>query len=221
MPAPVRYGVSGLLLLCIFLAGQNIAGKGTGEEGVPRSLWSFSIVVLAVAACFFLRPERLIGASAPDFDWNSFWGGSLAVAAGLFQVAASVLDRRDEAFNGPRWLLAVCGLVFVAGGIAALRSGTGVAVGDGDLATVFMLLIMLSGFGALSTWVAFGPGKREFEGGISVPFFAISYGSDELSGRIAFGIAAVIIDALAISAWGAVLVGLFKWVKIRVGKGGP
>jgi hypothetical protein len=47
---------------------------------------------------------------------------------------------------------------------------------------------------AVFNWIAFGPGPRSFSGGISIPFVAISGPQSEWSGRVAFGLAAGLID---------------------------
>ena len=47
---------------------------------------------------------------------------------------------------------------------------------------------------AVFNWVAFGPGPRSFSGGISIPFVSIFGPQSEWSGRVAFGLAAGLID---------------------------
>jgi len=52
-------------------------------------------------------------------------------------------------------------------------------------------------FAVLLNWVAFGPGEREFSGGVAIPFFSISFGrADEILGRIIFAIPALILDVI-------------------------
>ena len=48
-------------------------------------------------------------------------------------------------------------------------------------------------------WVAFGPGPRAFSGSFSLPFLWISRRSGELSGRVAFGIGAVVMDLIVVA----------------------
>ena len=63
----------------------------------------------------------------------------------------------------------------------------------------FHALVLLSIFlifPLLFNWVAFGPGDREFEMSISIPFLIFDFPrGDEIIGRIAFGIPALLMDA--------------------------
>jgi predicted lipid-binding transport protein (Tim44 family) len=59
-------------------------------------------------------------------------------------------------------------------------------------------------------WIAFGSGPRSFSGGLSVMGSAgLNGGVSESSGRVFFGIAAVLMDLMVIAM-------LVKWVRRRV-----
>ena len=46
-------------------------------------------------------------------------------------------------------------------------------------------------------WVAFGPGEREFSGGISIPFLSISFdNANQILGRIFFAIPTLFMDLI-------------------------
>ena len=49
---------------------------------------------------------------------------------------------------------------------------------------------------AIVGWIAFGPGPRRFSTTISLPFMTQSWMSGELSGRVAFGVAAMLLAAM-------------------------
>ena len=51
-----------------------------------------------------------------------------------------------------------------------------------------------AGSAAVANWVAFGPGPRKFQGGIAIPFVAVSGPTGEWTGRAVFGIGAVLTD---------------------------
>ena len=96
------------------------------------------------------------------------------------------------------------GLMFVMAGLAiALDYGIAGGVGpDGDLpqgtpmAVRIGNLIFGGGIVGLMTsvfgWVAFGSGPRHFSSTVALPFVAVRQQSGELSGRIAFGVATVL-----------------------------
>lgn len=51
----------------------------------------------------------------------------------------------------------------------------------------------------LFNWVSFGPGTREFSGGISIPFLTINFDqANEIIGRIIFGIPTLFMDLVLV-----------------------
>ena len=138
--------------------------------------------------------------------------GLLAAAMGFFYMLHSAGIVGPPARHGseePGWLGFVFGLVFLLGGSTAIIK-TAVA-GDnppeGDLPRTAprwlrlvyhaMVLAIVAGLGMLFSWIAFGPGQREFSGSGSI------FG--EIGGRVAFGISAILIwiVVLAIAIHGA------------------
>ncbi len=59
--------------------------------------------------------------------------------------------------------------------------------------------------GSMATWIAFGRGERHFSETVVLPFVAFGSGGGELTGRIAFGIAALAIWVIAIAGTVAAL----------------
>lgn len=172
-------------------------------EDFPAVLAPFISAMMVIGGLWALRAERLMGRHRPAVDWNTFWMGSLVIAVGCFLMAVSVADPRDEAFHAPRWVVTVAGMVFGCFGAAALRSavlGKEAERPDDPVAALLVTLI-LTGFGVICSFAAFGPGEREFEGGLSLGPLSFDALSGEIPGRIAFGIAAVLIDAIALWAW--------------------
>jgi hypothetical protein len=52
---------------------------------------------------------------------------------------------------------------------------------------------------AIFTWIAFGPGERHFSSTVVLPFMTHDGASGETSGRVVFGIAAVLIWLFLVS----------------------
>ena len=126
--------------------------------------------------------------------------GLIAAAMGVFFIlfAAGVIQLGPtRAGQEPGWVGVVCGLIFLLGGSAVVFQ---TVASDGKtpqgqlpastprwLRAVNQLicLAIVVSMGALGTWVAFGPGERQFTG--SGSFLG------QIGGRIAFGIGAALI----------------------------
>lgn len=87
--------------------------------------------------------------------------GLLCVAAGILPVLASfdVGPLGREAINGPAWLGAAAGGVFIIAGFALLLGEDG-SRSDHPLSYV-LLACVLGALAAAANWIAFGPGPRE------------------------------------------------------------
>lgn len=128
--------------------------------------------------------------------------GSLFILVGtfVFLMSIDVIHVPDEDFNAPRWAVAAVGMAFaLAGAMVALK---GLKSGFGDH-IIFkwiynaMLLMFMILFAVPFHWVAFGSGERSFNGSTSVGTGSISVirsGGGESSGRLVFGIGAILMD---------------------------
>ena len=131
--------------------------------------------------------------------------GVLCIAAGLFPllVAVGILHGR-LAPGVPSWVGVAAGSMFILAGLAIIN---GYAVGggaqpNGDLSSgapfvvrvvQYLLGVAIVGLMfAVFAWVSFGPGERHFSSSMSIPGFSSTGRSSERSGRIAFGIATVL-----------------------------
>jgi len=141
--------------------------------------------------------------------------GAIAAAIGFYVVlvGAGALPPPGEA-NAPMWVVMLAGLCFLLGGLGVLLPAavTGEVRNDGELPAgaphwlrVFQYLLVLALFAAfamIGSFVAFGPGTRSF--GVSAPFVSTS-GDDEIFGRVAFGVGAIItwlcLILVAVSGW--------------------
>jgi hypothetical protein len=123
----------------------------------------------------------------------------LMVGAGLYSSLIGLgvvpIPGGPGNLHGPLWIMLCVGLVFVLGGIAlALGQAAGADPKTAELpkdaprwiqiAFYLLGLALFACFGAIGSWIAFGPGERVFGGTVPV---------GPTGGRIAFGIGAVIV----------------------------
>lgn len=116
----------------------------------------------------------------------------LAVAFGWIELGPSRT-------HTPLWIPGAIGLGFLSMGLVLVLDGIEV------LKTLrgWMALTFLLSFASVFNWVAFGPGERLFTSrsgiGSGSAHMAHSAPADELTGRIMFGIFAVLLDLLILS----------------------
>jgi hypothetical protein len=105
---------------------------------------------------------------------------------------------KPSSLQSPQWLVLCVGLAFFLASIAIVIQTLGHADNAGDLPAgaprwmgVVQYMIgfaIFACFGAIMSWVAFGPGKRHFSG----TFWFVKAATNETIGRIVFGIVAVV-----------------------------
>jgi len=128
--------------------------------------------------------------------------GLAFVAVGLYPLAIGVglATARPGSVHAPLWVVALAGTCFVL-------VGTVLAVPQGDVRLRGPLVgLVVTALAAIFDWVAFGPGERHFGGAMSFAGASIATGTSEASGRIAFGIAAAMLDAFALWGW-------YRWLR--------
>ena len=131
------------------------------------------------------------------------WVGALFGVVGLviLLVALRVIPSEESKFQAPHWVVGAAGLAFFLVGILLLTTPpaqTPDAAARTTWRTFLLGMGVVGAMAAIFNWVAFGPGPRHFGGSISIPFVAVSGPQSEWSGRVAFGAAAVLIDAFAL-----------------------
>ena len=117
-------------------------------------------------------------------------GGGIASAVGLFIIVVSIWGD-DSGFHAPRWVVGAAGAVFLFAGLAIFSQ-------DHPILSSLLRALLLTSFGAVFTWVSFGPGDREFSTSVSIPFLTFSRSSSEISGRICFAPGALLLDGAAL-----------------------
>ena len=132
------------------------------------------------------RPLKSPATSRPPY-----WFGAIFVLTGLFilLVAADVLHADPSSFHAPRWVVGLCGIVFVAGGVA-------VAFPERTRIVHATAMVILAGLGSVGAWVAFFGESNEIRGGLSF----LPHDLNLLLGRAVFGFGAACCFLLLIYA---------------------
>lgn len=98
--------------------------------------------------------------------------------------------------HAPQWVIVVCGLVFVCGGLAVLSATW---TRDARPQPFFGVAILV-GLTLVCNWVAFGEGERRFTSATSVNGTVVDSGPvDEETGRFVFGISAIVLDLILLA----------------------
>jgi hypothetical protein len=122
--------------------------------------------------------------------------GLAVIACGVMPILAAFAIGPFQAseINGPPWLGAVAGGIFVLGGVFVWASNAAVRYPWIGSAVAMLLLV---GLAAIGNWIAFGAGVRECSGGPSgaVPY---SWDTGNIECLAAFGIGALIIDGMLV-----------------------
>src|SRR5215471_8533403 len=131
--------------------------------------------------------------------------GLVVAALGIGIVLLSFFAS-PEKFQAPRWVVACVGgaFLFFGGWIAALYIlGYDPKRPETLPSPAVQLAVFVPGmllFAAPFHWVAFGPGPRQFSTTVSIPFLAVHKTGGAMGGRIAFGVGAVLMDAILVGS---------------------
>jgi hypothetical protein len=120
----------------------------------------------------------------------------LAVGAAVIALAAGWIPSDPRRFESPRWVVGCMGVAFFAGGLLTLGATF-------SLPTWFNQLVglaMAGPFAMVFNWIAFFPGERHFSGGVSFLGLHQSVATSDTTGRIMFGLGALLADLLVVGA---------------------
>lgn len=141
--------------------------------------------------------------------------GALFLLPGLMIlfIALDWIEVDPATIHAPRWVLGVCGGMFVLTGLGILYYGVRNALGrdvsevgdqaDRGFPVVSWLvgLVITGGMTLVTSWIAFGPGERVFSGSVGVGDAEIGgSSSSEVLGRGIFGLVALL--GGLITVWG-------------------
>lgn len=131
--------------------------------------------------------------------------GTLMMVVGIGIVGLALVGH-EKSLNAPRWVVAcVGGAAFVFGWWATRIYGRGYDPSrpeESPLSPALERLFFIPGmllFAAPFHWIAFGPGPRQFSTSFSIPFLARNSTTTGLPGRIAFGLGALLLDAILVA----------------------
>jgi hypothetical protein len=128
-------------------------------------------------------------------------GGAVAVVGTLVTLAAAnVIPTADEGFGAPRWIVALVGLLFVAGGLYAMTTPwtTGAQqLAIGTAIGLFFFTVMAIFFTWLTLTAARASGTLTVNG-VTVPLPAIV---ERFMNGVLAGVFALIFDTIAVYSW--------------------
>jgi hypothetical protein len=124
------------------------------------------------------------------------WLGALCAGAGLFivAVAAGLVPAPEDSFHAPRWVLGVCGGVFVLGGALMV-------LGDRPRTRDALAALLLAGMGTAAVDASLFADAAHLSGGVPL----LGRGANVLLARVVFGGGALVCFVAAAysarSAW--------------------
>jgi len=138
---------------------------------------------------------------------------TLCMACGVVPILAGlgVIDTHP-APDVARWVVVAAGAMFVLAGLAIINGNAlwGAPAADGDLAadapfaaklTQYLLGTSIIGLMfAVFAWIAFGPGQRQFSSSVSIGGATTSAPGSAHTGRIMFGVGAVLMGLFFVAA---------------------
>ncbi len=130
----------------------------------------------------------------------------MAMGGFILAIGLEVVPFPEESIHAPRWVIAAAGLAFLFAGVSVVQQAFQI-----EKFKYLPGLAIFLALTAVANWAAFGPGDRSGEGTLTIVGIPIPV-SSELSGRVAFGFGAVVIDLLLIA-------GLVHWLRSKFGQG--
>lgn len=153
-------------------------------------------------------PGSTMRNNTPASPRTTFVCGLIAVALGLFLllVGFGIVPVNPRSVHAPMWTIWGAGVAFMLAGLSISVGAIHGVSPTGDLPKntgwwmrLFYYVVGLVIVGALAsigTWIAFGPGERNFSG---TGFFLLSAEGRNTTGRIIFGFGAVLTWLIAIA----------------------
>lgn len=180
--------VAGLFFTAMPLVAPHLQGGNPGWFSVLGG-----VLFIAVGAGVIQRHRR------PNAV--ALWLGLIAAAMGAFIIVMAAFDPDESRFHAPRWVVGAAGAVFVLAGAAAIKSKGMSGPHIDNSGYRLILALLLTCFGAVASWVAFGSGEREFEGTLGAGGSFLPFDPGEVLGRILFSPGALLLDVMALAAW--------------------
>ena len=119
----------------------------------------------------------------------------LATGAGIVALAAGIIPVDEAMFHAPHWVVGACSFVFMLAALMIMVQARMPRLQN------FLGAALLSVFAAVPGWIAFGPGPRVFGGSVSFGGVMDATHPGATTGRIVFGVAAILVGLFAAYAW--------------------
>ena len=187
--------------------GRALFASADVPNAGPRAGTDFELLMIFATLCVgLLAIARHLRSKEPDAApaagaGSLSPGGRIAVGVGIAAMGFLMIGlnvhaavQATQALTSEDFIGAFAAMIFVLGGaLLALppeRAGLQRLIGT-LLVTTFALVL---------DWVAFGPGTRQFGGGISF-IVSVGFRPSEFFGRVVFGIFAICFDIAAAVMW--------------------
>ncbi len=152
-------------------------------------------------------------ASSPELSpRGAIIAGLFCIAMGVFPILGALDIIHAPLTPGtPVWVGIAAGVLFILGGFVLMNSyafgprpisdaeGLAAAGPYRAFAQVFLTAMICLVLAAITGWIAFGPGEREFSMSIDIPFYSSASKSRGLAGRVLFGFGAIMAAVMAIA----------------------
>lgn len=200
---------SGLILLAfvIFMSEERL--------GSPRALGLLIALTFVILGLWLMQAHRLLMRRyswAARINWQHFGGGFITMLMGTIIVIGSYTSP-DDSFYAPRWVVTAAGVMFVSVGLYVLKA-MGINQGLEDKDEPFSLLLLaitMTGFGLVISAVAIGiAGESATTSLDMLGFVRLNLSGGDLIVRLLLIPVALLVDALAISAWVALAQSIIK-----------
>ena len=137
--------------------------------------------------------------------------GATFIAFGVVPILLGCGVIKPSDGDAPGWVAIAAGVTFICGGLAvivdfAIADGVGP---DGDFkpgtptiiraANLVLGLAIIGLMAAITGWIAFGSGPREFTSTLTLPFLPVRWRSGALTGRIAFGASTLLLGVMFVA----------------------
>lgn len=135
------------------------------------------------------------GRNRGEGETPPIWFGAIFIITGGFiaTLGAGWIPVDPSSVHAPGWVIVLAGLVFALGGVMCYTQNLGEDTNNA------LVLVLMIAFASVFSWVAFGPGEREFSGGGSAGGIGVTGRVGEGAGRIAFGFGSVLMWAIVLA----------------------
>jgi len=175
------------------------AGPRAASDLYLASMFAVACLGLWVLAKFLRAraPGNMPGGANNLSPGGRIFLGLIVAAMGCFIVGNGVYAAIHawHPLTSEDFLALPAGLIFVFGGVVLALPP------DKTKLQKLFGTLLVTAFAMTLDWIAFGPGTRQFSGGLSISFINMGFNPGEMFGRTLFGLCALGLDIMAIAMW--------------------